>query len=66
MELTPERTTYLVIASAVLHNMARDNNIPIEEVVVDEQNEDEQGAAFDNREGTDTRRRLINARFATN
>ena len=65
MELTPERTTFLVIASAVLHNMARENNIPIEEVV-DEQNEDEQGAAFDNREGTDTRRRLINARFATN
>ena len=67
LEMSPQRCTNIVVASAVLHNIAREGNIPDTDSDTEEVNNmelDLEGAAFDTREGTQVRRRLIDSRFS--
>ena len=63
LEIPADRCTFVIIASAVLHNMATNAGLPVD-LLEEEEEDDPRGIEHDARDGTDVRRRLVQSRFS--
>ena len=64
LEIPADRCTFVIIASAVLHNMATNAGLPVDLLEQEEEEDDPRGIEHDARDGTDVRRRLVQSRFS--